>query len=157
MLIGSNLVGTILIIRFGEGKDRPHLYHLPYMALLVVLFTSCFLLRVGAYAFPQGNISTSADAQLQTALKDAMPQSEQRWDNTIAILPETDNAQLYYDLPLYLTTNCCLDSYLQSHIEESSMQSKYLSLPADHDLNESARMHYSVVYEGYGHIIYCTR
>lgn len=158
------VVDVVFFIAILFGDEVPKLGgKIPVRAIVVVL--SCVTcigslpMNVGEFSYPQHgkNYDPAKEAAVTERLLEAMPQSDDQWDNTVAHPIESGNIHLYYQLPHYLNTNNLRVSYTELCMEGNTFKSKYVSIPRNMDLNKKMKKRYPVVFKGDRHIIYQVR
>ena len=120
-----------------------------------------FVQAPGNFAFPQINedtLSASQEADLKLTFRGILPLADDPWDNTIAKLVEESDMQWEFMLPTYASLNVCQAAYMQEHLTDGTLKSKFVLLPASSDLCDVCAGHgWPVVWEGYGRTMYQLR
>ena len=128
---------------------------------LIVLMAFLFVQAPGNFAFPQINedtLSASQEADLKLTFRGILPLADDPWDNTIAKLVEESDMQWEFMLPTYASLNVCQAAYMQEHLTDGTLKSKFVLLPASSDLCDVCAKHgWPVVWEGYGRLMYQLR
>lgn len=128
---------------------------------LIVLMTFLFVKAPVNFGLPQideQTLSAEQEADLRLEFRDILPLEDDPWDNTIAKMVESDDMQWEFMLPSYTALNVCQAAFMEEHLADGTLKSKYVLLQSSSDLNELCVKHkYRVVWEGYGRIMYRTR
>lgn len=185
LLIGVAIYETNLVMYDAYHMDRMLLALIAVYALLICLAANnrlrtafvcasaalgllMLLLDPTSYALSQKDESSITDAeqvQIAAMLQDAIPQSQDAWDNTMAKPMETTHLQLFFLMPAYASNNSCGYDYLQDAIESRTLRSKYVCVPLanwrnpeeDKSLDMLASDEGKLVYEDEFHRIYQMR
>ncbi len=154
MLSVTVVYGLTLIILGGFEKIVDEVVLLALMGFL--------LLRAPInFALPQVDAQTlsAADEQaLRDEFSSILPLAENPWDNTIAKLVDESELQWEFMLPTYTSLNVCRVVKMTELLQTQTLQSKYLMLHDDSDLNAlCAQRGYKILWKGYNRTLYLVR
>lgn len=154
MLLAIMVSYALYIIMYGHTGVWLNEAAVIAVMAVVVLHTSDVL------SLPQEDeqsISGAERRELETQFETMMPLSEDPWDNTVAKNTNGEDYRTTFLLPVYVSLNVCREEKLDELITDSNLRSRYLFTLQDDDVNrlcESAQEEYTVLWEGYGHILY---
>ncbi len=150
MLLGCIIGYTYIIcMTFGKKENSIHL-GLQILCMLLLLRSN-----VSSLYLPTKTEGISYYEDIENSMKAAMPFSEDDcWNNTVALIPTSNDLYLWYCFPEYSAFSMCTEDYLKYAITENILKSKYIYLKEDNELNELCIGRYSAVWNDEGYVIY---
>lgn len=92
---------------------------------------------------------------LQDSLEEVLDFSENdRWDNTVALVPPNVDLHLLYCFPTHTAFGMCTEDYLKNAIITDSLKSKYIYVEEDSELNNLCAEKYLSIWKQEGYVIY---
>ena len=149
MLLGIVMVNCYLICL----KGNKYLKVIQQVAVLMVLILAV-INRPDFFVLPQERDIVN-EAVVKETYEKIMPyDTDDKWCNTIAHLPEAGNLYLGFCFPTYMNTSSCKEDYLLKNIAEDTLKSKYVYLPEGNFLNDLCAEKYELIWNEYGYCIY---
>lgn len=92
---------------------------------------------------------------LENSLESAVVYSEDdRWKNTVALIPVSSDLYLWYCFPSYSAFSMCTEDYLKNAITADTLKSRYIYLKEDSELSSLCFEKYPAVWSQEGYVIY---
>ena len=158
MMLAVTVGYALLIIELGELTTTLN------EVVLLVLMAFLVIGKPSSYLVPQADPAVltetgraeaaKAEEALEAELERLLPLREEPWENTVAKEPEGSGLEYEFLMPVYSAFNICQRNVLVEKIRTGTLQSRYVILAADSDLNTLCSQKLQKIWEGYGHILY---
>lgn len=145
------VVGFAYMICAMAGKKM----NIVYLCLQIVCFILLPVSKEESLPLPVKAEKAVDYGFLQDSLEEALDFSENdRWDNTVALVPPNVDLHLLYCFPTHTAFGMCTEDYLKNAIITDSLKSKYIYVEEDSELNNLCAEKYSSIWKQEGYVIY---